>query len=354
MHPTGRIRLALYNILNLYFHRALSTPQSLALMLPIRQSSTISVPDSGYASAENEGCEGPTQPDMDTEIELCASPSPDRAFAIKRVRGFVARFDVWVCNIDIDFPCMSRVIKEIHVQLNDAPFSKDDRSSDRSSVELQNSGGAVFFAERVCANPGAFYLPPSRRTALRILELDAGTGIAQCRGRNRARSWRAGLHPWRKEDHAVSLGRLTYYLNLRYSSRFINGFEMLVNTLFSSSSSTSLPSFGIVKMLLNATSTFQNEDEMEFRNPYFGLDELYAQQRIQSSVYPKIVNKPKLAAQISSAEPDKVFPVDLHRWLSDFGRLSPPDRRLQVSKDIHTIIQHNILDYGMEKCAITI
>ncbi|CAA7264989.1 unnamed protein product [Cyclocybe aegerita] len=110
----------------------------------------------------------------------------------------------------------------------------------------------------------------------------------------------------------------------------------------------------IAKMLLNVTSTFQNEDEMEFRNPYFGLDELYAQHRIQSSVYPKIVNEPKLAAQISSAEPDKIFPVDLHQWLSDFGRLSPPDRRLQVSKDIHTIIQHNVLDYGMEKCAIAI
>ncbi|CAA7264996.1 unnamed protein product [Cyclocybe aegerita] len=109
-------------------------------------------------------------------------------------------------------------------------------------------------------------------------------------------------------------------------------------------------------MLLNVwiTSTFQNKNEMEFRNPYFGLDELYAQHRFQSSVYPKIVNEPKLAAQISSAEPDKVFPVDLHQWLSDFGRLSPPDRRLQVSKDIHTIIQHNVLDYGMEKCAIAI
>ncbi|KAJ3514545.1 hypothetical protein NLJ89_g2314 [Agrocybe chaxingu] len=87
-------------------------------------------------------------------------------------------------------------------------------------------------------------------------------------------------------------------------------------------------------MLLNVwiTSTFQNKNEMEFRNPYFGLDELYAQHRFQSSVYPKIVNEPKLAAQISSAEPDKVFPVDLHQWLSDFGQLSPPDRRVQFSK----------------------
>jgi len=109
----------------------------------------------------------------------------------------------------------------------------------------------------------------------------------------------------------------------------------------------------IARMLLDARS-LKDSDDMEFRNPYIGLDELYRFHDIKPSRYDKLINEPRLSAQISPAEPDKVFPIDVHRWLSDFGLLSPPDRHLQLSKTIHTILQFHVLDYGMEKCALAV
>lgn len=87
----------------------------------------------------------------------------------------------------------------------------------------------------------------------------------------------------------------------------------------------------IGKLLLDAKQSTEGVENMEFRNPYIGLDELYGSQRFNASHYANLVNEPRLAVQISPAHPDKVFPFDAHRWLSDFGLLSPPDRHFQVS-----------------------
>lgn len=89
----------------------------------------------------------------------------------------------------------------------------------------------------------------------------------------------------------------------------------------------------VARMLLNARH-LDDIDHMEFRNPYIGLDELYAQGKIKPSHYNTLVNEPRFATQVSEALPDDIFPVDLHRWLSDFGLLSPPDRRFKVSKTV--------------------
>ncbi|KAF8971923.1 hypothetical protein BDZ97DRAFT_2071094 [Flammula alnicola] len=112
----------------------------------------------------------------------------------------------------------------------------------------------------------------------------------------------------------------------------------------------------VARLLLNAKLSIEDIDNIEFRNPYIGLDELYGYHKVKPSHYNKLINEPRLAAQISPAEPNKVFPIDAHRWLSDFGVLSPPDRHLQVSSknEIHTIVQFNVLDYGMEKCALAV
>jgi len=110
----------------------------------------------------------------------------------------------------------------------------------------------------------------------------------------------------------------------------------------------------VARLILNVTRTVKNQEMMEFRNPYIGLDELYSLQRTRPSTYRTVVNEPRLTAQVSIIEPDRVFPIDAHRWLSDFGLLSPPDRHLQVTSVIHTIAQFNVLDYGMEKCALTV
>lgn len=74
--------------------------------------------------------------------------------------------------------------------------------------------------------------------------------------------------------------------------------------------------------------------ELEFRNPYVGLAELYSEGGLNASRYDPIVNIPRVAAQVSSAEPDKVFPEAEHRYLSNFGTMSPNDRHLQVSSSV--------------------
>ncbi|KAF9528137.1 hypothetical protein CPB83DRAFT_358919 [Crepidotus variabilis] len=110
----------------------------------------------------------------------------------------------------------------------------------------------------------------------------------------------------------------------------------------------------IIKLILAVKSSTSNANSFGFRNPYIGLDKLYGTGLINTSIHGKIINEPSLATQVSSTDVNKVFPVDLHQWLSDFGRLSPPDRRFYVSKDVHTVVQFNVLDYGMENCSISV
>lgn len=110
----------------------------------------------------------------------------------------------------------------------------------------------------------------------------------------------------------------------------------------------------VARLLLEARYSAEDPQSMEFRNPYIGLDELYSYHKVKPSRYNTLINEPRFSAQISPAEPSRVFPIDAHRWMSDFGVLSPPDRHLQVTRDIHTIVQFNVLDYGMEKCALTL
>lgn len=97
-----------------------------------------------------------------------------------------------------------------------------------------------------------------------------------------------------------------------------------------------------------------SEDELEFRNPYIGLNELYSSEEARPSKYDRIVNLPRLAAHVSWVEPDLVMPFDVHRWLTDFGYVSPPDRQLQVSSAVHSILQFGVMDYGMERCSLAI
>jgi hypothetical protein len=115
-----------------------------------------------------------------------------------------------------------------------------------------------------------------------------------------------------------------------------------------------LIAFTFIARMLLAARSLEDQDKMEFRNPYIGLDALYGYNKITPSRYNKVINEPRLSAQISAAEPTRVFPIDPHRWLSDFGLLSPPDRHLQVSSHIHTVVQFSVLDYGMEKCALAV
>ncbi|PPQ89988.1 hypothetical protein CVT25_009628 [Psilocybe cyanescens] len=105
----------------------------------------------------------------------------------------------------------------------------------------------------------------------------------------------------------------------------------------------------IARILIDARR--QSEpDKLEFKNPYIGLDELYSLQGVKPSQYNTIVNEPRLATQISQDQPHKVFPVDLHRWLSDFGVLSPPDRNFKISSavrlSLYTLLGADLFSTG--------
>ncbi|TCD71632.1 hypothetical protein EIP91_007379 [Steccherinum ochraceum] len=99
---------------------------------------------------------------------------------------------------------------------------------------------------------------------------------------------------------------------------------------------------------------YQEERPLPIRNTYVGLDDLYAVGKVNTSTYAPIENRPRVDAQVSISEPKKVFPVDRLRWLSTMGRMSPPDLRLHVTDDMHTIVQFRVIDYGMERCQFAI
>jgi len=94
--------------------------------------------------------------------------------------------------------------------------------------------------------------------------------------------------------------------------------------------------------------------ELPIQNTYLGLEDLYRTGRNTTSRYPPILNTPRLTAQVSKAEARKVFPQDQHSRLMPFGTVSSFDRHIQVSEDIHTLVQFRASDYGMERCALAL
>ena len=75
-------------------------------------------------------------------------------------------------------------------------------------------------------------------------------------------------------------------------------------------------------------------DELEYRSPYTNLDELYRTGLINASDYPPIVSMPRRSVQVSNIEQTRVFPQDEHRWLSQYGTISPPDRHVMVTSSV--------------------
>ncbi|KAF4612433.1 hypothetical protein D9613_004373 [Agrocybe pediades] len=209
---TERITLAMRNLQHIYFPTASS---SSVLSIPKRNiKHTIhdtSVPDSGYASAEEDDDDEALTTEIsvsgeDTQEadELLRADPFERAFAIKWVTGFVTRSDDWVAAAisEEESKKRSSILDEatvllssfvggedeedvaltrtfsfpggIHVELNDAPLSKDDHTS----VGLQSWGSSILLADRFCSEPEFFSLAPrSGDKPLRILELGAGTGM---------------------------------------------------------------------------------------------------------------------------------------------------------------------------------
>lgn len=170
------------------------------------------VPDSGYASAEEDGQDeqedrvGETRDEdaiddqemgEDEELDVLRSDELERGFAINWLTGLVKRGDAWVCGNNSAFPSSeeqearmerledaSRLLARfagddapeealtrtfvfpfrmppcrrwdvssptlpITVELNDAPVD----GTDHTAVGLQSWGSAIVFAERMCSDP---------------------------------------------------------------------------------------------------------------------------------------------------------------------------------------------------------
>lgn len=188
-----------------------------------------SVPDSGYASAEEDDLDDEEEQSIDHEseedmeaVEILRADPFERTFVIKWVTGFIARSDVWVEGNDEDVyeietraevvekaisilsafngdaadaddenggttaqcPAITRLFSfstcddgpGIHVELNDDPLSDEDHTS----VGLQSWASSIVLAEKMCAAPSTFNLDVKKQdpsSAFRVLELGAGTGL---------------------------------------------------------------------------------------------------------------------------------------------------------------------------------
>lgn len=169
-----------------------------------------SVPDSGYASAEEDEDEESGEltdvaENEDFDIDVLRSDAFEREFVIRWLTAFAARSDAWVytTGVSADEERRAQLVDDaasllasfaggedeedaltrmfnfpiglggdsVEVELNDAPLL----SQDHTSVGLQSWGSSIVFAERMCANPLAFNLAPA--SPIRILELGAGTGM---------------------------------------------------------------------------------------------------------------------------------------------------------------------------------
>jgi hypothetical protein len=225
-HTTEQIKQDLQNLRHLYFppEPALFHTSKLSISrrdVPRPVHDTF-IPDSGYASAE-EGddlqdflADTDESNESDTEADLLRADPLERSFAIKWLTGFIIRSDKWIsaCDSESDSEERSDILdqaitllsaftsvdeetevaltrtfsfplttsstskkKEIQVELNDAPLSKEDHTS----VGLQSWGSSILLAERICLQPSLFSLTtmPIETNArpLRILELGAGTGM---------------------------------------------------------------------------------------------------------------------------------------------------------------------------------
>ena len=195
------ITSALVNLRGLYF-----PTQQLIENLRFRNGSGPhlvhdTVPDSGYASAEENDDDGEVSGDED---DVLRSDEFERAFAIRWLIGFTARSDSWLpfmhdseavaCAHVIDeaasllaqftalapeeeitrhFSFQFRDGEPVQVEVNDAPLVDEDHTS----VGLQSWASSILLAERMCANPSKFGLEATGRNSLRVLELGAGTGL---------------------------------------------------------------------------------------------------------------------------------------------------------------------------------
>ncbi|KAG1732943.1 hypothetical protein EDB19DRAFT_1239718 [Suillus lakei] len=98
-------------------------------------------------------------------------------------------------------------------------------------------------------------------------------------------------------------------------------------------------------------------DELEllpFQNPYLNLEVLYKDSDFRSSTHDPIINNVPVLAQVSNREPQKILPV-FQRYKPVGQDIAPIyERRLIVTREIESIAQFRVLDFGMENCSLSL
>jgi predicted nicotinamide N-methyase len=179
----------------------------------------LSIPDSGYASAEGEDDEEDQVEEEEVsqkligheDVNALRSDPFERKYAVKWLTGLIARSDVWIAEAPEEedggdtFEERSRVLDDaasllsafagdvepepaltrcfsfprsgggspVCVQLNDGALL----TTDHTSVGLQSWASSIILAERICWEPSSFHFDSLDRPGVRILELGAGTGL---------------------------------------------------------------------------------------------------------------------------------------------------------------------------------
>ncbi|KAJ7744016.1 hypothetical protein DFH07DRAFT_943075 [Mycena maculata] len=93
-----------------------------------------------------------------------------------------------------------------------------------------------------------------------------------------------------------------------------------------------------------------SQTKLTYPNPYVGLESAVLTEAARPA---PIINFPLLLAQINSSDPTAVYVQQPH-WNSLFGMIYPEDREFMVSNEVSTITQFRTLDFGMERCVVTL
>ncbi|KAH7912744.1 hypothetical protein BJ138DRAFT_1112041 [Hygrophoropsis aurantiaca] len=104
-------------------------------------------------------------------------------------------------------------------------------------------------------------------------------------------------------------------------------------------------------------STFwsQPHEPLEMRSSYVNLDVLYSNPTVnKTSRHGPITSHARAFAQVSSAQPDRVYPSYVGREIRKEGVLPLYERHLMVTPEIATIASFRVLDFGMESCSLAI
>lgn len=90
--------------------------------------------------------------------------------------------------------------------------------------------------------------------------------------------------------------------------------------------------------LQKQSATSSSSVELELRSTYVNFDRLYGldggQQLLKPAPHEPIVNLPRAWAQVSRAEPEKVFEMWPESWMSEHGLIPNDDRRFWVTPKV--------------------